>query len=93
MAVFKKFTYSRAELECRLHEMVRNGLIFTVEREKEFDDSSSNWWTNYIWDSSSHINVVLGSCAEGTDDVFVSVKDSVQESVLKNIIGVTLIPR
>lgn len=89
----KKFKYSRAELEHRLREMAKNGLVFTVEREEEYDEESNNYWTNYQWDSSSYSNIFLGYCAESTDDVFVSVKDQNQETVLAHIIGVNLIPR
>ena len=93
MTKFKKFKYSRAELEHRLREMAKNGLVFSVEREEEYDEESNNYWTNYQWDSSSYSNIFLGSCAECTDDVFVSVKDPRQETVLLHIIGVELIPR
>ena len=93
MTKFKKFKYSRAELEHRLREMAKNGLVFTVEREEEYDEESNNYWTNYQWESSSYSNIFLGYCAESTDDVFVSVKDQNQETVLLHIIGVELIPR
>lgn len=69
MTKFKKFKYSRAELEHRLREMPQNGLVFTVEREEEYDRESNNYWTNYQWDSSSYSNIFLGYCAESTDDV------------------------
>lgn len=93
MTKVKKFKYSRVHLEHRLREMAKNGLVFSVEREEEYDEESNNYWTNYQWDSSAYANVSLGSCAECTDDVFVSVKDPRQETVLLHIIGVELIPR
>ena len=93
MTVLKKFKYSRVHLEYRLREMAKNGLVFSVEREEEYDEESNNYWTNYQWDSSSYSNIFLGYCAESTDDVFVSVKDQNQETVLAHIIGVNLIPR
>jgi len=93
MTKVKKMKYSRAELEYRLREMAKNGLVFSVEREEEYDEESNNYWTNYQWDSSSYSNIFLGCCAESTDDVFVSVKDQSQETVLAHIIGVNLIPR